>query len=152
MKNEKITTVFIADTTLEVTNTVKPVTTSSTTSRLFKNTHEVFDHKVKLYDAINSFNKLDQSSNYESKLETALSNNNETRKLIVDRKIAEPRLDYKEVKISDLTSEQKIEFEKLYDMKIVEETFENKVVEFKTKSKVYAVYNNDNSDEAVNVQ
>ena len=36
-------------------------------------------------------------------------------------------------------------------MKIVEETFPNKVVEFKTASKVYAV-TNDNSDEAVNVQ
>ena len=140
----KITTVFIADTTLEVTNKVQPVTTSFTSSKLFRSTKEIVSHKMELYDAIHGFETDNKhNSSYADKLESALEHNNGTRQLLVDREISQPHVTWKEVKIADLTAEQKIEFEKLYDMKIIEETFANKTVSFKTPSKVYAVSNNE---------
>ena len=150
---DKIKSVFIADTTFVVSNTVRPVTTTNTTSKVFKTYSDVVKHKHGLYDATHSWN-ADTSSNtpiYDDEIQSVINHNNDTRKFVVDREIADPTVAFREVNISELTAEQRNEFESLYNMKIVEETFPNKVVEFKTASKVYAV-TNDNSDEAVNVQ
>ena len=145
----KIKTVFIADTILEVRNTVRPVTTSLTTSKVFKTSNDVYKHKCELYDTVHAWNtpvnereeSLIDTSKYDEELTSLIKHNNDTRQFSVDKHIQDPQVSYREVAIADLTAEQKVEFEKLYDMKIVEETFEDKVVKFKTPSKVYAVEN-----------
>jgi len=147
--NDKIKSVFIADTTFVVSNTVRPVTTTNTTSKVFKTYSDVVKHKSGLYDATHDWN-TDTSSNtpiYDDEILSVLTHNNTTRQLLVDRHIADPKVAYREVNISELTAEQRNEFESSYNMKIVEETFPNKVVEFKTASKVYAV-EKDNTVEA----
>ena len=134
-------TVFVADTILSVMNKVQPVTTTQCSSKVFRNSHEVAQHKMELYDAIHGFNNDEHKSMYDDKITSLLDNNKETREFAIQKTILEPVISYREVKISDLTAEQKVEYEKLYNMKIVEETFEDKVVKFKTASKVYAIEN-----------
>jgi len=143
----QIKTVLVADTTLHVKNEVKPVTTSNTTSKMFKSHSDVHQHELDMYDATSQIN--DKNSDYKIVDEhySALKYNNNTAELFVEKTVLSPQVTTREVKISDLTAEQKVEFENLYNMKIVEETFPNKVVEFKTKSKIYVV-EKDNSDEA----
>ena len=150
MKNEKIKSVFIADTTLVVSNTVRPVSTTNTTSKVFKTYSDVVKHKSGLYDATHNWNN-DTSSNtpiYYDEIQSVITHNKINRQFTIDSQIADPKVAFREVNISDLTAEQRNEFESLYNMKIVEETFPNKVVEFKTASKVEAV-ETDTSVEAV---
>ena len=138
---DKIKSVFIADTTFVVSNTVRPVTTTNTTSKVFKTYSDVVKHKCGLYDATHDWNN-DTSSNtpiYDDEIQSVINHNNDTRKFVVDREIADPTVAFREVNISDLTAGQRNEFESSYNMKIVEETFPNKVVSFKTASNVYAI-------------
>ena len=153
--NDKIKSVFLAKITQEVTNTTVPVTTSLTTSKVFKTYSDVVKHKCGLYDATLALNNdsgaTKDSLEYNEEIKTLLMHNNETAKLTVKKYIQDPSVSYEEVQISELTLEQKNEFEKKYDMKIIEDTFPNKTVEFKTKSKFYAIENDTSVEAQINV-
>ena len=153
MTKEKITTVFVTDTTLEIKNVVEPVSTKQLTSKIFKSEMNAYRHDNDMKNAVLVWKDRDETkpTNCDEEISYALKKNNDGVRYSVSRYVQTPVTTIREVKISDLTVEQKIEFEKLNDVKIVEETFPKKVVEFKTASKFYAV-RNDNSDEAVNVQ
>jgi hypothetical protein len=153
MTKEKITTVFLADTTIDIKNVVEPVSTTQSISKIFKSEMNAYRHDNDMKNAILVWNDRDEfkPTNYDEEITHALKKNNDEVKYNVKRYVETPVTTIREVKIADLTVEQKIEFEKLNDVKIVEETFPKKVVEFKTASKFYAVAN-DNSIEAVNVQ
>jgi len=156
MTKEKITSVFVADTTLEIKNVVQPVNTTQSLSKVFANQYDAVIYQSDMHKSVNLWNEKDDTTatSADDDFVLAMKKNNKDileSDLICSKTVGTPFVAIREVKITDLTVEQKLEFEKLHNVRIVEETFPKKVVEFKTASKFYAV-RNDNSDEAVNVQ
>ena len=58
----QIKTVLVADTILQVKNEVKPVTTSHTTSKMFKSHSDVYQHELDMFNATRQVN--DKNNDY----------------------------------------------------------------------------------------
>jgi hypothetical protein len=157
MTKEKITSVFVTDTTLEIKNVLQPMNRTQSLSKVFATNYDAFLYQSDMHKSVNLWNeKKDYTTvtSADDDFTLALKKNNKDileSDLICSKTVETPVVTIREVKITDLTVEQKLEFEKLNNCRIVEETFPKKVVVFKTASKFFAV-TNDNSNEAVNVQ
>ena len=116
MTKEKITTVFVTDTTLEIKNVVEPVSTKQLTSKIFKSEMNAYRHDNDMKNAVLVWKDRDETkpTNCDEEISYALKKNNDGVRYSVSRYVQTPVTTIREVKIwvlkniKNVVSENKI--------------------------------------------